>query len=93
MEGVAFSVRHNLEVAAEAGAKAEELQATGGAANSPLWMQIKSDITGKRIALPSSDTSTTFGAVILAGVAVGMYADYLTFAVTEEKNSPQAHMK
>jgi len=76
LEGVAFSVRHNLEVAAEAGAFAKELMATGGAANSHLWMPIKADITGKDVTVTTSDTSTTLGVAILAGVAVGMYGGF-----------------
>lgn len=48
----------------------------GGSANSLLWTQIKSDVTGKRIVVPSSDTATTLGAVILAGVGVGMYKSF-----------------
>ena len=89
MEGVAFSLRHNLEVAEEAGAEAEVLRAMGGSANSLLWTQIKSDITGKPIVVPSSDTATTLGAAILAGVGVGFYKDYeeavsLTVKTTRE---------
>ncbi|NCC44937.1 MAG: carbohydrate kinase, partial [Clostridia bacterium] len=76
MEGVAYALRHNLEVAEHAGAKAEVLRAMGGSANSLLWTQIKADITGKPIIVPSSDTATTLGAAMLAGVAVGMYKDY-----------------
>jgi xylulokinase len=76
MEGVALSLRHNLEIAEEAGAKVEVLRAMGGSANSLLWTQIKSDITGKPIVVPSSDTATTLGAAILAGVGVGFYQDY-----------------
>ena len=76
MEGVALSLRHNIEVAEEAGAAARELRAMGGSANSLLWTQIKADVTGKRIVVPSSDTATTLGAVILAGVGVGMYNDF-----------------
>jgi xylulokinase len=76
MEGVAFSLKHNLDVAATAGAHINELRAMGGSANSLLWTQIKSDVTGKPIAVPSSDTATTLGAVILAGVGVGMYRDF-----------------
>lgn len=76
MEGVALSLRHNLEVAEEAGAKAEVLRSMGGSANSLLWTQIKSDITGKPILVPSSDTATTLGAAILAGVGVGFYKSY-----------------
>jgi len=76
LEGVAFSLRHNLEAAAEAGTHAKEMQAMGGAANSPLWMQIKADVTGKPISVSSSDTATTLGAAILAGVATGMYDNF-----------------
>ena len=76
MEGVAYSLRHNLEIAEQAGAEVKVLRAMGGSANSLLWTQIKSDITGKPIVVPSSDTATTLGAVILAGVGVGMYKDF-----------------
>ena len=76
MEGVAYSLKHNLEVAEKAGAKADVLRAMGGSANSLLWTQIKSDITGKSIVVPSSDTATTLGAVILAGVGIGMYESF-----------------
>lgn len=76
MEGVAFSLRHNLETAEEAGAKAEILRAMGGSANSLLWTQIKSDVTGKTMAVPASDTATTLGAALLAGVGTGFYKDY-----------------
>ena len=76
MEGTAYALRHNLEVAEEAGAKAEVLKAMGGAANSKLWTQIKADVTGKRIEVPSSDTATTLGAALLAGVGVGVYESF-----------------
>lgn len=76
MEGVALSLAHNLEVAKEAGANVKVLRSMGGSANSLLWTQIKSDITGKPIVVPASDTATTLGAAILAGVGVGFYKDY-----------------
>ena len=76
MEGVAFSLRHNLEVAEKAGARAEILRAMGGSANSLLWTQIKADVTGKTVVVPASDTATTLGAAILAGVGVELYRDY-----------------
>jgi len=76
MEGVAFSLKHNLDIAKSTGAGVESLRAMGGAANSLLWTQIKSDITGKPIVVPSSDTATTLGAAILAGVGVGIYESF-----------------
>ena len=48
----------------------------GGAANSHVWTQIKADVSGKRISVPSSDTATTLGAAILAGIGTGFYASY-----------------
>jgi len=76
LEGVAFSLKHNIEIAEKAGAYVGTLHATGGSANSLLWTQIKSDITGKDIDVPSSDTSATMGAAMLAGVGVGIYKDF-----------------
>ena len=76
MEGVALALRHNLTAAEEAGANSNELRAMGGSANSLLWTQIKSDVTGRKIVVPSSDTATTLGAAMLAGVGVGIYENY-----------------
>ena len=76
MEGCAFALEHNLRTSAETGVVADELVAMGGAANSTTWTQIKADITGKRIRVPSSDTATTLGAAILAGVGTGVYSSY-----------------
>lgn len=76
MEGVAYSLKHNLDIADHVGAEVKELLAVGGSANSALWMQIKSDITGKPLAVPFSDTATTLGAALLAGVGVGVYQDF-----------------
>ncbi len=76
LEGVAFSLEHNLRTAAETGVSADVLNAMGGASNSVLWTQIKADVTGKTIRVPSSDTATTLGAVLLAGVGCGLYSGY-----------------
>lgn len=76
LEGVAFSLEHNLRTAAETGIRVDTLNAMGGAANSLLWTQIKADVTGKTIQVPASDTATTLGAVLLAGVGCGVYRDY-----------------
>ena len=76
LEGVAFSLQHNLLTAAEAGAKVGVLNAMGGSANSALWTQIKADVTGCRICVPESDTATALGAAILAGVGCKVYENY-----------------
>ena len=80
MEGVAYALRHNLETAAKAGARADMLRAMGGSANSRVWTQIKADVTGCGIEVPASDTATTLGAAILAGVGTGVYDSFETAA-------------
>ena len=76
MEGVAYSLRHNLETAAEAGARAGVLRAMGGSANSRIWTQIKADVTDCGIEVPGSDTATTLGAAMLAGVGTGVWQGF-----------------
>jgi xylulokinase len=76
MEGVAYALRHNLETALKAGADVKTMRAMGGSANSLVWTQIKADVTGKEINVPASDTATTLGAALLAGVGTGMYSTF-----------------
>lgn len=76
MEGVGFSLQHNLKTAETVNAWADELISVGGSANSKAWTQIKADITGKPIHVPFSDHATTLGAALLAGVGAGIYSDF-----------------
>ena len=76
MEGAAFALLHNIKTAEEAGVMVSAMTAMGGAANSGVWTQMKSDMTGKPISVSSSDTATTLGAAILAGVGTGMYGSF-----------------
>lgn len=76
LEGVAYSLEHNLQTAAETGVTVDTLNAMGGASNSYLWTQVKADVTGKRIQVPGTDTASTLGAAILAGVGCGLYSGY-----------------
>ncbi len=75
LEGVAFSLRHNIETAMQAGANVGILHAMGGAARSHVWTQIKADITARTIRVPLGDNATALGAAMLAGVGVGMWPD------------------
>jgi xylulokinase len=47
MEGCAFAVYDNLQIAAEHGAQVDEFLGSGGATQSAIWCQIKADIYGK----------------------------------------------
>lgn len=76
MEGVAYSVRHNVEIALSRGAHVGEMRAMGGSANSVVWTQLKSDVLARPFVVPDSDNATTLGAALLAGVGVGAYSGY-----------------
>lgn len=76
MEGVGFSLLHNIKTAAEVNALVDELNSVGGSSNSHIWTQIKADITGKVINVPYSDHATSLGAAILAGVGNGVFQDF-----------------
>jgi xylulokinase len=71
MEGVAFALRHNLEVAASAGAGVAELLAIGGATKSPVWMQLKADVTGLPLTVSANENATPLGAAMLAALGTG----------------------
>ncbi|MBQ9550751.1 MAG: xylulokinase [Lachnospiraceae bacterium] len=76
MEGGAFALRHNLEIAERCGGEVKELRAMGGASLAKIWTQIKSDVTGKPITVCHSGTETSLGAAILAGVGTGVYKSF-----------------
>ncbi|MFY9147598.1 MAG: FGGY-family carbohydrate kinase [Bacillota bacterium] len=76
MEGVGYSLLHNLKTAEEVKAEVGVLLSVGGSANSRVWTQIKSDITNKPIHVPASDHATTLGAALIAGVGIGVYRDF-----------------
>lgn len=98
LEGTAFSLEHNLRVAAETGVQVDVLNAMGGASNSVLWTQIKADVTGKRIQVPGTDTATTLGAALLAAVGCGVFRNYeeavaRTIRITRTQTPQGAHHK
>lgn len=47
----------------------------GGGASSPLWCQIKADMTGKNISILENNETACLGSAILAGISVGIYKD------------------
>jgi len=72
LEGSAFALRHNLEVAARAGLAIDALRSVGGGARSKLWNQIKADVLGRTILLPESAVGAAYGSALLAGVGAGL---------------------
>ena len=74
LEGSAFALRDIVEAMANAGLDVRRLTIVGGGAKGPLWRQIKSDVTGLPVRVPTSVETTATGAAILAAVGAGIYA-------------------
>ena len=75
LEAVAFMLRRNLELLAQAGAPATEVRSHGGGARSATWNQIKADVCGVPIVTLQGDDAAVRGDAMLAGVAIGAFAD------------------
>ena len=73
LEGTTFELRLNLDVLKKGGVPIRELRALGGGARSPLWLQMKADITGITVAVPRVTEAASWGAAILAGTAAGCF--------------------
>lgn len=74
LEGVAFQIRANLEVMEAIGIPIDELIIFSGGAQSPLWVQLISDLTGKSVDVTSMVDVANWGACILAGIGAELYA-------------------
>jgi xylulokinase len=73
MEGAAFGLRHNIEVASGGGFPLTKLACVGGGARSALWNQIKADVLNRPLHLPQTTTGAPFGDAILAAAALGLH--------------------
>jgi xylulokinase len=73
VESVAYAIRDVVEVMEDCGQTVEDLRITGSPSRSPLWNQIKADVTGRRILVPLLQDSDLAGDVCLALYALGDY--------------------
>lgn len=72
LEGIAYGVRHNLEVMREAGGPARRLVAVGGGTQGGLWTRIVSDVTGQAQVVPAETVGAALGDAMLAAGAAGV---------------------
>jgi xylulokinase len=73
-EGIAFSLRDVHEQFRAQGLQLREAKIIGGGARSALWRQIVADVLQLRVVLPEK-ADASFGAALLAGVGIGMFAN------------------
>jgi sugar (pentulose or hexulose) kinase len=75
LEAVTFGGRSVLETLWQAGVRTDEVVLSGGAARSPLWLQMFADVFGRPIRRLTADQPVTLGAAMCAAVGAGRYPD------------------
>ena len=70
LESVSSMLKQNLDYL---GLDCKEIRTMGGGAASPLWCQIKADMTGKKVVTLKNEENACLGSAILAGVATGVF--------------------
>jgi len=74
MEAVAFMLKRNIDVLEDMGLDVKEIRSLGGGSKSPLWTQIKADVTQIPVYTMENGEAACLGAAILAGKATGIYS-------------------
>ena len=74
LEGCTFALRDIVDRLDELGLAGDEIRVVGGGARSPLWLQMKADVTGRTVRVMVSDESTALGAAMLAAIRAGTFA-------------------
>jgi xylulokinase len=96
LEGSAFALRDILEAMRGAGLGVQRITIVGGGAKGPLWRQIKADVTGLPVRVPTNVETTAAGAAILATVGSGerpgigqAVQSFVTFEPDEHQPDPE----
>ena len=75
LEGNCCELDLNLQVLEKFTGELNSLRISGGGAKSKLWLEMRADITGKKIITQKISEATCLGAALLAGIAAGIYKD------------------
>ncbi|MCB9451903.1 MAG: hypothetical protein H6672_10715 [Anaerolineaceae bacterium] len=78
MEGVAFGMRDLLEILRSKEIRPTSAAISGGAANSPVWRQLMTDVMNMPLYTVNTTEGAAYGAAILAGVGGGIWHDVPT---------------
>jgi xylulokinase len=91
LEGCAFALNDVLGRLDALGLGGQEIRVVGGGARSPLWLQIKADVTGRVIQPVLAEEPTALGAAVLAGLAAGTFADAADAVARTVTVAPRAY--
>jgi len=72
LEASAYAIRDITDQMIHMGLSLQEIRTVGGGARSPLWRQIKADVTGLPVSITNTAETTALGAGILALAGSGL---------------------
>lgn len=94
LEGIVYSVRDFIDTMSNlSGYQISQIAVDGGASKNDLLTQIQADQLGVEVVRPRNTEATSLGAALLAGLAVGVWADTDEAFATQETDatfSPKA---
>jgi xylulokinase len=76
MEGVCYSLKDCIRLLTGMGLRCDRVVASGGGANSTLWLQMQADILEQPICKSNAAEQACLGAAVAAGVGCGVYSDF-----------------
>ncbi|MGA2977215.1 MAG: FGGY family carbohydrate kinase [Spirochaetia bacterium] len=68
-----YDLRLNLDTLRGIGIPIEELRVIGGGSKSAAWIQMRADVLGKPVSVPTTLEAASLGAAILAAASVGHF--------------------
>ena len=72
LEGICYALYDVLQVVERSSERIDQINVSGGFVQSTTWMQLLSDICGKRLALLHTEDASALGAAFLAMKALGL---------------------
>lgn len=76
LEGVAFALRHNIDIIRNMGINIEKSNICGGGTKNKLWLEIIANVLGIELCIPENQEGASLGAALLAAKGVMTPAEY-----------------
>ena len=90
LEGIAFGIRHSLEVVGSiVGDLPEPIRVVGGGGRSSLWLQIRANVLHRPVLAVEVPEAVALGGALLAGVGAGVYPDAASAAASVDRETRQ----
>ena len=76
LEGVAFALRHNIDIIRNMGIDIRKSNVCGGGTKNKLWLKIIANVLGIELCIPENQEGASLGAALLATKGVMSQAEY-----------------